>query len=289
MWAIESREHADYIEKSSLSPERMSMAWLTSVLVEPFYRLVYGPPLDSPGARPRPAFEAEAGGHGGVIIVAGGVGGFDLCGTGLRYVLAARRLYYDLTLFRWGHGFGRMLADLTDVGHCEAQSALLARLIKRLRAERPEAPVFLVAKSGGCGVAVRALELLDDSVVERAILLAPALSPGYDLSGALRAVRAELVVFWSPLDIFVLGLGTALFGTIDRVWGTSAGLVGFRLPDQGRAHGDPRRAYAKLRQVRWRPLMVAHANFGGHIGPDSPFFLNRYVVPLLRVDGTAES
>ena len=35
----------------------------------------------------------------------------------------------------------------------------------------------MVAKSGGAGVAVKALELLDDETVERAVLLAPALSP----------------------------------------------------------------------------------------------------------------
>ena len=37
-----------------------------------------------------------------------------------------------------------------------------------------------------------------------------------------------MVVFWSPLDVFVLGLGTRVFGTIDRVRSVSAGLVGFR-------------------------------------------------------------
>ena len=42
----------------------------------------------------------------------------------------------------------------------------------------------MVAKSGGSGVAVKALELLDEETVERVILLAPALSPGYDLTAA---------------------------------------------------------------------------------------------------------
>ena len=62
------------------------------------------------------------------------------------------------------------------------------------------------------------------------MLLAPALSPGYDLTAALRAVRREIVVFWSPLDLIVLGAGTRLFGTIDRVKTVGAGLVGFRVP-----------------------------------------------------------
>ena len=45
--------------------------------------------------------------------------------------------------------------------------------------------VYLVAKSGGAGVVVKALELIEEKQVERAILLAPALSPDYDLSRAL--------------------------------------------------------------------------------------------------------
>ena len=43
-----------------------------------------------------------------------------------------------------------------------------------------------------------------------------ALSPTYDLSKALAGQR-EMVVFWSPLDLIVLGAGTRIFGTIDRV------------------------------------------------------------------------
>src|SRR5947208_140175 len=78
--------------------------------------------------------------------------------------------------------------------------------------------------------------------------LSPALSPGYELSRAVRAVRREMVVFWSPLDLIVLGLGTRIFGTIDRVNSVSAGLVGFRPPGGG--------DYAKLRQVRWHPEMA---------------------------------
>ena len=40
------------------------------------------------------------------------------------------------------------------------------------------------------------------------------------------SVRREVVVFWSPLDVFILGLGTLIFGTIDRVRTVGAGLVG---------------------------------------------------------------
>jgi hypothetical protein len=83
------------------------------------------------------------------------------------------------------------------------------------------------------------------------------------------------------MDLVVLGAGTRIFGTIDRVKSVAAGLVGFRVP---RSLDDSDRAqYAKLRQVRWRPAMASTGYLGGHVGSDSPAFLRRYVVPLLRV------
>ena len=83
----------------------------------------------------------------------------------------------------------------------------------------------------------------------------------------------------NPLDVFILGLGTRIFGTIDRVHDVSAGLVGFRVPDG--LDDEGLRQYAKLRQVRWHPRMAPTGYLGGHVGPDSPPFLKRYVVPLL--------
>jgi alpha-beta hydrolase superfamily lysophospholipase len=218
----------------------------------------------------------------GLVLVADGIGGFDLCGRAMANVVKAAGLAYTTWIVRWGHGLGRWYADLTDADECETRAGDVAETIRLFRARRPEAPIFLVGKSGGCAVMVKALERLDAPDVERAVLLAPALSPGYDLTRALGNVRSEVVVFWSPLDVFFLGLGTGVFGTSDRVWGKGAGLVGFRTPSPG---DDPARlaAYRKLRQVRWSPGMSSTGYLGGHLGPDSPRFLARYVVPLLRV------
>jgi hypothetical protein len=221
--------------------------------------------------------------------------------------MGAERLAHAVEVYPWGHGFGRWLADLTDVTNRDAQARSIAEMVKDFKTLQSDEPVFLVAKSGGSGVVVKALELLDQDAVERVVLLAPALSSTYDLSRALRAVRHEMVVFWSPLDIFILGLGTLIFGTIDRVRARSAGLVGFVAPAESdrsaglsrddtkigatrwrpaqdrpaERDGNPRE-YAKLRQIRWRPSMVATGYLGGHFGPDSPLFLKRYVLPLLR-------
>ena len=274
----------DILGRNVESPDNRGhpMASLTSLLVEPFYRLVYGRPSGRLGALEADDAVGAADRGRGLVLVADGVGGLDLCGTGLRYVIGAERLPYTVELFPWGHGFGRWYADLTDVANRDRQARLVAEAVRRYRADQPADPVFLVAKSGGAGIVVKALELLDEASVERVVLLAPALSPGYDLTRALRAVRRELVVFWSPLDMVILGAGTRLFGTIDRIKTIGAGMVGFRVPGPDDPDQERTRQYAKLRQARWRPEMAATLYFGGHVGSDCPLFLRKYVVPLLR-------
>jgi hypothetical protein len=97
-------------------------------------------------------------------------------------------------------------------------------------------------------------------------------------------VRREIVVFSSPLDLVILGAGTWLFGTIDRVHSSGAGLVGFAVPGRDEVDAERTGQYRKLRQVRWRPRMVALGHLGGHFGADHPRFLLEWVVPLLRAD-----
>lgn len=273
------------------------MISLSRFLVEPFYRLIFGRPIADalPPVHTGPPSESTVtvaarrsnkpaeGPRQGLVLVADGVGGLDLCGTALRYVLAAEGLNHAIHVLPWGHGFGRWFADLTNVANRDLKAALLAVAVRQFRTSQPDAPIFLIGKSGGSGVVVKALEQLEEESVERVIFLAPALSPEYDLTLGLRAVRGEMVVFWSPLDVFILGAGTRVFGTADRVRTASAGLVGFRIPPPPRAGGPhPDGQYAKLRQIRWMPRMAASGYLGGHLGPDSPVFLKNYVVPLLR-------
>ncbi len=208
----------------------------------------------------------------GLVLVADGVGGAELCATALTYAVPAAGLGLEVRSVRWGHGLGRWYVDLVDLTHRRDRALAMAAEVVDYRDRRPGRPVFLVGKSGGAAVVVEALAALPDDAVEAVVLLAPALSPGYDLGPALRAVRRELVVFWSPLDWMILGLGTLAFGTADRVRSPAAGLVGFRASS------------TKLRQVRWRPAMGATGYWGGHLGIDLPSFLGRYVAPLLVAD-----
>lgn len=224
----------------------------------------------------------------GLVLVLGGVGGLDLCGFSLRRAARAARLPSAVEVVVWGHGFGRWYSDLSDVANLRDQARRVAERIRGYRAEHPGEPVFLVGKSGGAGVAAGALERLDAESVERAILLEPALSPRYDLAPALRAVRREMVVFTSPMDVMILGVGTRLFGTIDRVRTFGAGLTGFALPGPDEPDAGRARQYAKLRQVRWTPRMIGRGHLGGHFGADQPWFLRAQVIPLLREEPPAE-
>jgi hypothetical protein len=260
------------------------MDWFISLLIAPLLWLFSGPTVAESTGEGAVSPDGDFPHQSGFVLVADGVGGLDLCGIALRSVLRAQRLPYAILLFPWGHGMGRWHADLTDVVNRDTKAQLIAETIRRFKTVQPSDPVFMVAKSGGSGVVVKALELLDEQTVERVILLAPALSPGYDLARALRAVRREMVVFWSPLDVLVLGAGTRLFGTVDRVKSISSGLVGFQVPLVDASDQTGNQGYAKLRQVRWQPRMAATGYFGGHLGPDSPLFLRKYVVPLLRVE-----
>src|SRR5438105_14930848 len=99
------------------------MAWFPSRLVEPLYRLVYGRASGPSGAGAAVADDpsGDAPRARGLLLIADGVGGLDLCGTGLRYLVGAERLPYAVELFPWGHGFGRWYADLTDVANRDNQ------------------------------------------------------------------------------------------------------------------------------------------------------------------------
>ena len=247
-----------------------------TTLLKRAFRLVHGRTPDRPSGDDRSA----------LVLMADGVGGLDLCGTGLLHAAAKAGLAHEVRVVPWGHGFGRWHRDLTNVdNHCKWADSMAAEVAAH-HGSRPESPIYVVGKSGGTGVAVRALEMMPEGSVDGVVLISSALSPDYDLSRALRAVRGGMTTFWSPLDLVVLGAGTRLFGTVDGKKGISAGLVGFRRPKGLDESGAAQ--YAKLRQIRWTPAMATTGYFGGHVGPDCPAFLRKYVLPLLGVATESE-
>ena len=117
--------------------------------------------------------------------------------------------------------------------------------------------------SGGGGLAVMVAEELPEGVRLRNVVLAqPALSPDYDLTRALQRIDGKLVHFHSPHDWLILGLGTRVFGTMDRTKTSASGKNGL---DLARVVQDPR-LRAKIEQVRWNAGMLGTGHWGGHTG-----------------------
>ena len=157
------------------------------------------------------------------------------------------------------------------------QARRVADLIAaRVRAD-PRGEVVLTAESGGAGIAVWALEELPKDVqVQSLLLMAPALSPNYDLTGALRHVRGKAYAFTSGGDVFMLGAGTRLFGTMDGKRTEAAGLVGFHQP----ATADDCQ-YRKLVEMKYDLAWIIWGNFGSHAGALSSAFARHVLAPLL--------
>jgi pimeloyl-ACP methyl ester carboxylesterase len=153
----------------------------------------------------------------------------------------------------------------------------LAKKLKQMREEEPEAKIRLIAHSGGAGIATWALERLPDDVqIDQLVFVAPALSQRYDLSKALRRVNGKAYAFTSENDVIVLGAGTRMFGTIDGVKEDASGLRGFTMPDGA----DPKQ-YAKLVELPYRSEWMRHDNIGDHIGAMGRTFAAKVIAPML--------
>jgi hypothetical protein len=216
----------------------------------------------------------------GVVLVVCGIGGIDFVALSSQWALPRAGVRHEIREFPWSHGKGRLLRDLQDTQHCLRKANELAAEVRKIKAQDPERPVYLVGKSGGTGLVLAAAEQLPPESLERIILLSPALSPSYDLRPALRATKHEIVSFYSPYDQLVLNWGTSQFGTIDRFYGASAGLRGFVIPmDQS---VEDRVLYDRLVQVKWNPGMILEGHLGIHIGTSMPAFVAKEVAPWLK-------
>jgi predicted peroxiredoxin len=218
-----------------------------------------------------------------VIVAMDGVGGTISMPLSLKMAMKMARTDHDVRVFFWTHGVWQPIKDLTDRAHIEKKAAELHALLASLIEDG--AQVQLVAKSGGSIVAIKALEKLPEGSVGSVVLLSPAISPGYDLGPALKAVSGNLHCFYSRYDRFYLQLGTTLFGTSDGVKGPSAGLIGFKTPAEKEQVSAHDHHYAKLRQTPWTPHMLRHLHIGLHLGNSLLPWLMSYVVPVLRGGG----
>lgn len=217
----------------------------------------------------------------GLVIIVEGIGGVDLIGKSVNVSFKQAGLPHEIYHFHWTHGTGQFLRDLQDTQHILKKADELATFITNYRARHPHRPIYIVAKSGGTGLTLFALQTLAPGAVERVILLSAAVSPTFDLRPALRATRKEIVSFHSQNDRMILGWGTTQFGTIDRYYGNSAGLTSFTVPEK--LSETDRQLYRRLIQVPFTTRMLREGTSNGsHTSTSMPWFLTSEVVPWLR-------
>jgi len=215
----------------------------------------------------------------GTVFLIDGVGGYLLTPTLARRAFREANLPHATYLFKWHRGIpGEMLADLMCYRSNRQAGLRLARIIRARRRAYPDAPLHVLCYSGGTGIAVFAVEKLGRRTRLRTLnLVASALSPGYPIAAALKHVDT-CYALTSKRDYMLLGLGTTVFGTVDRRFEPSAGLRGFKnLPDQAEGTGCGR-----FVELPWRLDLCAYGHAGHHTGAASVAFIRECIVPLLR-------
>jgi pimeloyl-ACP methyl ester carboxylesterase len=200
---------------------------------------------------------ATSSAHGRVLILPGvGNTRFHLAGFVER--LAQQLPNFGIDVRTWGTPF-RMIENLQAEQRNLATAAEIAADLAAWRRAHPHDELYVVGYSGGGGMVTLAVAALPDDVkIDRLILVAPAISPDYPLAERVLPHVNEFVAnFASALDLQV-GLGTRIFGTIDRKNTASAGAVGFALADP------------KLVEHVWSADDLAFGHFGNHLS-----YLNR--------------
>jgi hypothetical protein len=184
----------------------------------------------------------------------------------------------DFDIYDWTGGPDQEgLPALANNQHHREEADKIAKIIVDQATKHPDIPIVLTSHSGGCGLAVWALEQLPDNItIDNFVMLQSALSPQYDLTKALKHVRGKLYVFSSLNDTLVLGTGTRMFGTIDRVQTDAAGRVGFTMPKKADAQ-----QYAKLISIPYQKAWLRYDDIGDHIGPMNVLFAKAIIAPLL--------
>lgn len=153
------------------------------------------------------------------------------------------------------------LDNLIDAGTARTLARGVARRIAEYARAHPGRPIHLLGYSGGGAIAIFAAEFLPpDVMVDNIVLVQVSLSREYDLTRALRKTRGRMVNFHAPLEVVMLGLGTTIFGTMDRKHGFSAGKDGF---DIEKAVRDPE-LRGRVEQQSWSTKSLWSGNFGTH-------------------------
>jgi len=242
--------------------------------------LVLWPALGGCASVPGSTFEQK---QKGLVLILPGIEGRSRFNVDIAGGLRLGGVEAAIAIHDWTTRAGSLgwYLHLADERRNRTEAIRLARRIVKYKKTFPDRPVFLIAHSGGAGIALMTLERLPHfAPAEAVVLLAGAVSPERNLNKALSRTRRGIWNFYSSRDVGFLVLGTSLFGTIDREHGPSAGAVGFETPKRltERAAG---RYQQKLHQIPYHAEMAKLGHLGGHGGWTSPKFVARWIAPIL--------
>ena len=200
-----------------------------------------------------PQLSQTAAGYTGRVIILPGVGNtkFHLAG----FVERARQQLPDFAVEvrSWGIPF-LTLHNLRAHQKNLTVARQIAAEIVDWRRSHPDELLYLVGYSGGGGMAGLVVSELPDGIsIDRLLLVAAAISPTYPIEQSVLPRVNEFVANFSSERDLQVGLGTRIFGTIDRVNSDSAGAVGFVS-----RHQD-------LLEWRWSPPAQEYGHHGNHL------------------------
>jgi pimeloyl-ACP methyl ester carboxylesterase len=214
------------------------------------------------------------------VIIVPGIGG-----DGEVYAKVVRSLHDHgsddcLRVYDWGSSWFLVLRSIgsSDL-HDHAEHRLAERIIQ-WRSDHPGSRIALIGHSAGAGVVLGALPRLPAGMsVAPVILLAPAVSPDFDLRPALQHANV-IHVFYSHRDDFWQGIAPDIFGNYDGVHRNGAGRKGFTLTllDPSEKVRVVQHAY----QDDWATL----GNQGGHFDWMAEPFVGTILKPIIDAGRT---
>ena len=218
----------------------------------------------------------------GYVLILPGIEGRSLFNRSIRRGLLRASVHCGIEIYDWTRGPLRLVWNIRNRQRHQEQARVIAEKIVRYRERYPEQPVYLVGHSGGGGMIAYALaELPEDVRVTGGILIVPALSPTFDLTAALRQTQRGLWNFSSYGDIFLLGAGTTLVGTLDGRHSPSAGMLGFQRRPTEQHNVAAEAELPPLIEVPYRFRMARQFNFGGHLSCVNPWFVHKWIAPIV--------
>lgn len=261
----------------------MTLRWPSSVLLAVAGALmtalaggcdVNGPPHVTPARLDR-----------GLIVILPGIEGTSANNVAIRAGLRQADIPAATEIYDWTR-FGRGAAMAFDQSAARRKAHEIATHIDTYRRAHAGRPVVVIGQSGGGAMAVFVAESISQGVrqqtsrpLDGVILLAPALSPGYDLTVAIAGCGGRMVSCYAQTDVMLRTL-TTLGRNFDGVPGPTAGQSGFVLPPG--SPGDRRAAFDQLRQIAWDNSMLRQGNYGGHLGWSSPAWVAHQLGPIVR-------